>query len=201
MNSFIKASFSNAEEIIENEIVEALTALNCIDRGETKLTIIWRFHNNSFSVIDCNEIAEWCVQLMELAMTTNKGSTIHATLPIDTTNPSDEYFFYGVQTEDLHRVLVEMVPKPPAKKGKREYFEIPSTGIRTKFTKGPAEIFHCGQQLELSKSNHGPIIVVIVAFLRCSKPNFYLLLMEVGDFEHCVVQHGGKGKCVYDLVF
>ena len=199
MNSFIEASFSNAEEeIVEHEIAEALTALNCIDRGKAKLTImhiIQPFHNNSFSVIDCNDIAE-CVQLMEVAMTTNKGSTIFARLPVDTTNPSDEYFFYGVQTEDLHRVLVEMVPKPPAKKGKREYFEIPSYGIRTKFTKGPAEIFHCGQHLELSKSNLGPINVVIVAFLRCSKPNFYLLLMEVGDFERCIVQHGGKGKCV-----
>ncbi len=71
----LEASFSNAEEeIVEHEIAEALTALNCIDRGKAKLTImhiIQPFHNNSFSVIDCNDIAD-CVKSMEVAMTTNK---------------------------------------------------------------------------------------------------------------------------------
>jgi len=136
------------------------------------------------------------MQVMDISMTTNKGGMIHAQIPVDTSNPSDEYFFYGVQTGDLHKVLLEMVPQPPAKKGKREYFEIPSFGIRTKFTKGFEGYFHCGQKLELLKSNHNPVKVVVVAFLRCSKPNFYLLLMEVGLFESCIVQRNGKGRYV-----
>ena len=100
-------------------------------------------------------------------------------LDLSTVN-HEEFFFYGIDDNLLQKLKSEMTV-PPVKKGNksRSQFEIPATGIRSKFD---GYSIMAGKGIKITKTNYGVQHFYVVSLLWSSNDNFSFLLAEREQF-------------------